>query len=330
MGSTKKTVCFYARQDTHAAVRYIDFYVQDIEALEALGYEVRIAIHPWELFAADLYYVWWWSHACFPVALASLLGRPVIITGTFNAHLYPNKPRWQKALIEYSLKRAAVNIAVSTLEFDQLLRMFPEANWMYSPHCVNTSEMKPGEGAREEFVCTIAEMTVGNAERKCIPEIIRAIPLVSAQMPDVRFVLAGRIDEPFLRLAKEVGADRVTSFPGVVTKDEKIRLLQRCKVFLQPSRFEGFGLGILEAMSCGAPVVTSPAGAVPEVVGEAADMVDGASPDRIAEGIIRLLRDSARRDLLSKNGRDRAVELFDLPRRKREVARAVESASARE
>lgn len=324
----KKTVCFYARQDTHAAVRYIDFYVQDIEALEALGYEVRIAIHPWELFAADLYYVWWWSHACFPVALASFLGKPVIITGTFNVHLYPKKPRWQKALIEYSLRRAASNIAVSTLEFDQLRTMFPEANWMYSPHCVNTSELKPGEGARENFVCTVAEMTVGNAERKCIPEIIRAIPLVAAQMPDIRFVLAGRIDEPFLRLAKEVGADRVTTFPGVVTKEEKIRLLQRCKVFLQPSRFEGFGLGILEAMSCGAPVVTSPAGAVPEVVGDGAEMVDGTSPERIADGILRLLRDPARCEFLGRVGRERAVGLFDLPRRKREVASAVESSLA--
>lgn len=310
-------------------MRYIDFYVQDIEALEALGYEVRIAIHPWELFAADLYYVWWWSHACFPVALASLLGKPVIITGTFNIHLYPDKPRWQKALIEYSLRRAASNIAVSTLEYDQLRKRFPEARWMYSPHCVNTAEMKPGDAPRENLVCTVAEMTIGNAERKCIPEIIRAIPLVEAQMPEVRFVLAGRIDEPFLRLAKEVGADRVTTFPGVVTKEEKIRLLQRAKVFLQPTRFEGFGLGILEAISCGAPVVTSPAGAVPEVVGEGAEMVDGTSPERIAAGILKLLRDPSHSEHLGRIGRERAVALFDLPRRKREVASAVESALAR-
>jgi len=326
----KKIVCFYARQDTHEAIQYTDFYVQDINALKELGFEVRIAIRPWEMCAADLYFVWWWSHACFPVTLAKALGKPAIITGTFNCRLYPDKPLWQRALIEYSLGQAACNINVSMMEYEQLRVEFPKAKWTYSPHCVDTSELRPGRDDREDFACTIAEMTLGNAERKCIPELIRAIPLAAKEIPEIRFILAGRIDESLLRLAREVGADKFAAFPGVVTKEEKIRLLQRCKVFLQPTRFEGFGLSILEAMSCGAPVVTSPAGAVPEVVGEGAEFVDGTSPEQIAAAIVRLWRDSARRSALSLAGRERALKLFDHSRRKKDIKRCVESAMGRE
>lgn len=325
----KRIACFYARQDTHQAVQYIDFYVQDMRALRELGFDVRVAIMPWEMCAADLYYVWWWSHACFPLTLAKILGKPAIITGTFNCQRHPARSYWQRALIEYSLRQAACNIAVSLLEYEQLRSQFPSAKWIYSPHCVDTGELSPGLDQREDMVCTIAAMTVGNAERKCIPEIIRAIPLVAREIPGIRFVLAGKIDEPFLRLARDVGADKFATFPGVVSKEEKIRLLRRCKVYLQPSRFEGFGLAILEAMACGAPVVTSRVGAVPEVVGDTAEFVDAASPEQIAAGVVKLLRDRERSSVMGLAGRARAVKLFDYSRRKDDIARCVESVLTR-
>jgi glycosyltransferase involved in cell wall biosynthesis len=321
-----KIACFYARQDTHQALHYIDFYTQDMRALRELGFEIRTAIRPWEMRVADLYYVWWWTHACFPTAFAGLLDKPVIITGTFNEHLYGNRPKWQRSLISYSFRRARFNICVSLMEYEKLRRRFPQDSWIYSPHCIDSQVFKPADAEREEYICTVSEMTVGNAERKCIPEIIRAIPLIARQCPGIRFILAGRIDPVFLRLAGETGAARYAQFPGIVSSEEKIRLLQRCRLFLQPSRFEGFGLSILEAMACGAPVVTSPAGAVPEVVGDCAQFVDGTSPEGIARGVVRLLSDSQERSRLSREGRERAVRLFDYSRRKADITRCVEIA----
>ena len=87
-------------------------------------------------------------------------------------------------------------------------------------------------------------------------------------------------------------------------------------MYLQPTRYEGFGLAILEAMSCGAPVVTSPCGAVPEVVGDTALLVDGASPPNIAEGILQYLGDPSLRETMGRQARQRAVDRFQYAKRR--------------
>jgi glycosyltransferase involved in cell wall biosynthesis len=64
-------------------------------------------------------------------------------------------------------------------------------------------------------------------------------------------------------------------------------------VFVFPSLYEGFGLPPLEAMACGAPVITSKVSSLPEVVGDAAVLVDPHSSQEIADAILRVLSDSA-------------------------------------
>jgi glycosyltransferase involved in cell wall biosynthesis len=60
-------------------------------------------------------------------------------------------------------------------------------------------------------------------------------------------------------------------------------------VFAFPSTYEGFGLPLLEAMACGCPVVANRLTAIPEVVGEAGLLVDEATPEAFADGILRIL-----------------------------------------
>ena len=187
---------------------------------------------------------------------------------------------------------------------------------------MDTEVYRPGPQPREDFVLTFAWLQGSNAARKCIPEMVRAIPLVRKRHPEVRFVIAGEkaTASPELeRLARDLGVLDALEFPGVLTREKKIELMQRCKVYASPSLYEGFGLAILEAMSCGAPVVSSGVGAVPEVVADAGLLVDGASPGAIADAINIYLEDGALREENGRRGRTRAETIFPYLRRKREL-----------
>jgi glycosyltransferase involved in cell wall biosynthesis len=77
-------------------------------------------------------------------------------------------------------------------------------------------------------------------------------------------------------------------------------------VFVFPSLYEGFGLPPLEAMASGAPVITSNVSSLPEVVGDAAVLIDPYDPEAIADAIRRVLSDEALRQQLKERGQVRA------------------------
>ena len=85
---------------------------------------------------------------------------------------------------------------------------------------------------------------------------------------------------------------------GYVPKDELVRLYQSAACLVFPSRYEGFGLPVVEAMACGTPVVAAPEPALEEVAGDAAIFTDD-----LAEGVRRALAD---RERLSAAGLERA------------------------
>jgi glycosyltransferase involved in cell wall biosynthesis len=90
---------------------------------------------------------------------------------------------------------------------------------------------------------------------------------------------------------------------GHVSRDELAALYRDAACFVFPSRYEGFGLPVLEAMASGIPVVASNAGALPEVAGDAAILVEPGDPVALADGIERALAD---RERLVQLGLERA------------------------
>jgi glycosyltransferase involved in cell wall biosynthesis len=95
-------------------------------------------------------------------------------------------------------------------------------------------------------------------------------------------------------------------FTGFVPEEEKPLWYNAAQLFVYPSQYEGFGIPPLEALSCGTPVVTSNGSSLPEVVGEAAMLVDPMDSSAIADGMQRVLEDEALRESLIAAGLVRA------------------------
>ncbi len=318
------TVCFFCRVEDAAALERNEFYRVDLQILRDLGFQVVVCTRPTSMPSADLYFVWWWTWAAFPLLRAKLKRKPSVIVGTFDHVLpdgtfeyFPSRPLLHRWMIRWSLAKADANIVVSHDQLRLMERSFAVKNLSYSPHVIDTNLYRPG-AARDQFFFTICWMHNDNAKRKCLATSIRAISLLRNELPDFKLVIAGEQGSGYPELEElvtELGAADLVEFLGVISGEEKIRLLQTCAVYLQPTLAEGFGVAILEAMSCGAPVITSAVGAVPEVVGDCARFVDGHDVDGLAKAMQSLIGDAPAAAELGRIGRARAVEQFGYHRR---------------
>jgi glycosyltransferase involved in cell wall biosynthesis len=128
-----------------------------------------------------------------------------------------------------------------------------------------------------------------------------------AKLP--RLVLVGKrawLYEETLRTVNRLNLTGHVTFTGYVEERDLPPLYSGALCFVYPSYFEGFGLPPLEAMKCGAPVITGDRSSLPEVVGEAGLMVDPFDTEALAEAIRRVLDDAGLRQTLRERGLQRA------------------------
>jgi glycosyltransferase involved in cell wall biosynthesis len=140
---------------------------------------------------------------------------------------------------------------------------------------------------------------------RAFEEILRASPLRP------QLVIAGRpgwlMDDLFAYI-KNAGLDDRLRFTGYLSDEDLSALYSSCRAFIYPSLYEGFGLPPLEAMACGAPVITSRIPSITEVVSHAAHLVEPTDTQALAQSIIKLLEDGRERERLRAAARERAAE----------------------
>lgn len=141
--------------------------------------------------------------------------------------------------------------------------------------------------------------------RKNIVALVDALQLVRVRGFAQRLLIVGRkgwLYQPIFDHVKQTGMGDVVDFLDFVPDDDLAALLSACDAFVFPSLYEGFGLPPLEAMACGAPVICSNTSSLPEVVGDAALLVNPRNPGEIANAIERVLTDHPLRDELRGKG----------------------------
>jgi len=140
--------------------------------------------------------------------------------------------------------------------------------------------------------------------RKNLVRLIDAWGLLDP--PEHELVIVGPSGWEFDEILRSARAAR-TRVTGYVSDMDLAALYAMCDVFCYPSLYEGFGLPVLEAMTAGAPVVTSNVSSLPEVAGDAAILVDPRDAPAIAAALARVLRDSVESERLRAAGRKRAA-----------------------
>jgi len=109
------------------------------------------------------------------------------------------------------------------------------------------------------------------------------------------------------RRISELGLESDVILTGYLPFGDLPAIYSLCDFFVFPSLYEGFGLPVVEAMACGAPVIASASSALPEVCGEAAEPVDPGREESISEAILRLACNPDWRAELSRRGLARAA-----------------------
>ena len=147
-------------------------------------------------------------------------------------------------------------------------------------------------------------MYVGSSfPHKNLRRLIRALDILNNDYPNLRLLLVGKQELHGKRLQKWVkdrGIQNVV-FTGFVSDTELKWLYEHCKAYIFPSLSEGFGLPGLEAMTYGAPVISSNATCLPEVYGEAAQYFDPEKTEEIAQAINKVLKsEKLRNELVAK------------------------------
>ena len=123
---------------------------------------------------------------------------------------------------------------------------------------------------------------------------------------------------------KKEWIDAIVYPTGYISDEEKVVLYQHAEWFVYTSRYEGFGLPPLEAMQCGCPVITSNNSSLPEVVGDAAIMIDWDSDEQHIDAYGRLYENKQLRDALKTKGLNQAAK-FDWDKTVSLIEQAIKS-----
>jgi len=153
-------------------------------------------------------------------------------------------------------------------------------------------------------------LSVGRVEtRKGLPDLVGAFGLFAGAHPGLALVLAGPDGRGAVALDQAIAAcparDRVVRL-GWVDDAARDALVKKATVLAYPSLDEGFGLPPLEAMAAGTPVVATDAGALKEVLADAAWLVPVGNRDALAGALARVVEDAGAREELSRKGLERA------------------------
>ena len=253
-----------------------------------------------------------------PAYTAPLWGcRPLVVS--IHDVSYARRPEWypnrldplRLAFYARSARRADRVVACSTFSRDEIVAAYQldPARIDVVPLAVGSAFSPLPERTREPFVLHVGDLHP-RRNLTMLLEVIADLRRSESSLGAIRLVLAGadRGELATLRgLAQRLGAVEALEYAGVPGDGDLAELYRRASLFAYPSRYEGFGLPVLEAMSSGCPVVSSSAASLPEVTGSSAMLVGPEDARGWREAIRHVLGDPGYACELARGGLQRAA-----------------------
>ena len=204
-------------------------------------------------------------------------------------------------ITRFSIEQSDAVTAVSTFLRDETYRAFGcvDCDVRVIPNFVNLEEYRPAPEPRRAGLAPADHKVITHVsnfrEVKRVKDVVRVFARIQRAMPATLLMVGDGPERPEAeKEAEELGVTESVRFLGRL--DQVVTLLQATDLFVLPSQTESFGLAALEAMACGAPVVASRAGGLPEVIddGVSGILEPVGSVEAMGRRAIELLRDPGR------------------------------------
>lgn len=227
------------------------------------------------------------------------LCRPIAFLKTVNPHLLRSAARRAQKIITFSQFSRERVLAGLGDRFESLIEVIPggiDPSWF-------DVERAPSENPELIFWGRMED-------EKGVPELLDALKIVATKIPAIKLTLVGEGHrlEDYKQKVRKLGLIPKVVMPGWRSMEEIQKLIARARVAVLPSRIESFGLSVAEALGAGAPVITTNAGALPEIVqdGVTGTLVAKENPQALADAIGRVLDNEENFRQMAKRGREEA------------------------
>lgn len=259
-----------------------------------------------------------------PADIAARAAKRLRIPFVFNPYYAPRaKPLWKlyRALVGQRTLSAADAVVVISPQEEAALRadglrprrveLIPPG---IDPETFATRRENPFEkrGLAGKSVVFFAGRL---ARAKGLDLVLRALPNIVREIPAAHLAIAGEDfgeQETLQQLAESLGVSRAVTWLGKLPREELLAAYQHASAFVFPSRYEAFGIAVLEAQAAGCPVVAANASALPFLVsdGETGLLSRPEDPEHLAAALLRLLNDRPLAERLAQNARARVLRDF--------------------
>jgi len=192
---------------------------------------------------------------------------------------------------------------------DRVVVVYPGCNERFRVLAVDATAgaaLRTKYGLPERFI-----LCHGTLEpRKNIPVLLKAFASARSKLGGTKLVISGKrgwLFESIFSTVTELGLSEDVCFPGFIEEEDLPRLYNECEFFCCVSKYEGFGLPVVEAMACGKAVIVSDVSSLPEVVAEAGIRIDPTDSEALSTAMVRLATNTIEREMLEQASLRRAA-----------------------